>query len=96
MKSLNEAKYGFWGALARKAKSFLDEDGSPGESPGQYDAPMRQGPSRDGASVGVQVGSAILLPLPSSLIELLRIKLNHVCGTNVKSFNMCTDGFLTQ
>ncbi|KAG8085148.1 hypothetical protein GUJ93_ZPchr0010g8192 [Zizania palustris] len=43
MKNLNEAKYGFWGALARKAKSFLDEDGSPG----QYDSPARQQPSRD-------------------------------------------------
>ncbi|XP_062180876.1 uncharacterized protein LOC133885218 [Phragmites australis] len=48
MKSLNEAKYGFWGALARKAKSFLDEDGSPG----QYESPTRQEPPRDGASVG--------------------------------------------
>lgn len=28
MKSLNESKYGFWGVLARKAKSFLDEDNS--------------------------------------------------------------------
>ncbi|KAK3139108.1 hypothetical protein QOZ80_5AG0377880 [Eleusine coracana subsp. coracana] len=52
MKSLNEAKYGFWGALARKAKSFLDEDGS--GSPGQHESPMRHDPSRDGASVGVQ------------------------------------------
>ncbi|KAG8081652.1 hypothetical protein GUJ93_ZPchr0018g11325 [Zizania palustris] len=43
MKNSNEAKYGFWGALARKAKSFLDEDGSPG----QYDSPARQKPSRD-------------------------------------------------
>ncbi|KAL6593204.1 hypothetical protein ACP70R_049088 [Stipagrostis hirtigluma subsp. patula] len=47
MKSLNEAKYGFWGALARKAKSFLDEDGSPGQHTGQE-------PPRDVASVGVQ------------------------------------------
>uniref|UniRef100_J3M5X3 Uncharacterized protein n=1 Tax=Oryza brachyantha TaxID=4533 RepID=J3M5X3_ORYBR len=50
MKNLNEAKYGFWGALARKAKSFLDEDGSPG----QYDSPARQQPSRDSPPVGVQ------------------------------------------
>ncbi|BAF17085.1 uncharacterized protein [Oryza sativa Japonica Group] len=50
MKNLNEAKYGFWGALARKAKSFLDEDGSPG----QYDSPARQQPSRDAPPVGVQ------------------------------------------
>uniref|UniRef100_A0A0D9WF61 Uncharacterized protein n=1 Tax=Leersia perrieri TaxID=77586 RepID=A0A0D9WF61_9ORYZ len=51
MKNLNEAKYGFWGALARKAKSFLDEDGSPG----QYDSPARQQQtSRDAPSVGVQ------------------------------------------
>lgn len=26
MKSLNESKYGFWGTLARKAKSFIDND----------------------------------------------------------------------
>ncbi|KAJ6806454.1 uncharacterized protein M6B38_174585 [Iris pallida] len=26
MKSLNESKYGFWGVLARKAKSILDDD----------------------------------------------------------------------
>lgn len=25
-KSLNEAKYGFWGVLARKAKSILEDD----------------------------------------------------------------------
>ncbi|XP_062231088.1 uncharacterized protein LOC133928668 [Phragmites australis] len=50
MKSLNEAKYGFWGALARKAKSFLDEDGSPG----QYESPTRQEPRRDGVSVSFQ------------------------------------------
>jgi hypothetical protein len=56
MKNLNEAKYGFWGALARKAKSFLDEDGSPG----QYDSPARQQPSRDAPPVGVQVGTAVL------------------------------------
>jgi hypothetical protein len=59
MKNLNEAKYGFWGTLARKAKSFLDEDCSPE----QYKSP------RDDVHVGVQVRSAILLPLSSSLIE---------------------------
>lgn len=26
MKSLNESKYGFWGVLARKAKSLVDDD----------------------------------------------------------------------
>ncbi|XP_040993424.1 uncharacterized protein LOC121240045 isoform X2 [Juglans microcarpa x Juglans regia] len=29
MKSLNESKHGFWGALARKAKAILDEDSVP-------------------------------------------------------------------
>lgn len=29
MKSLNESKHGFWGALARKAKAILDEDTAP-------------------------------------------------------------------
>jgi hypothetical protein len=52
MKSLNEAKYGFWGALARKAKSLLDEDGSPG----QHESPTGQQLPRDGGSVNVQVG----------------------------------------
>ena len=56
MKSLNEAKYGFWGTLARKAKSFIDEDGSPE----QYDSPARQQPPRDGPSPGIQVRDSIL------------------------------------
>jgi hypothetical protein len=29
VKSLNEPKYGFFGNLARKAKTFLDEDNLP-------------------------------------------------------------------
>ncbi|ONK78247.1 uncharacterized protein A4U43_C02F16190 [Asparagus officinalis] len=32
MKSLNEAKYGFWGVLARKAKSILEDDNPSQES----------------------------------------------------------------
>jgi hypothetical protein len=56
MKSLNEDKYGFWGTLARKAKSFIDEDGSPG----QYDSPERQQPPRHGPSPGIQVRPSIL------------------------------------
>lgn len=37
MKNLNEPKQGFWGALARKAKSILDDDNEPQEldSPGR-------------------------------------------------------------
>ncbi|MED6198671.1 hypothetical protein PIB30_068681 [Stylosanthes scabra] len=36
MKNLNESKNGFWGALARKAKSIIDDDNitSPSEAPG--------------------------------------------------------------
>lgn len=51
MKSLNEAKYGFWGTLARKAKSFLDEDGSPGP----YESPTGQQSPIDGVPAGVQL-----------------------------------------
>lgn len=41
MKSLNESKHGFWGALARKAKAILDDDNvdqqpeAPGRTRGQ-------------------------------------------------------------
>uniref|UniRef100_A0A804QQW5 Uncharacterized protein n=1 Tax=Zea mays TaxID=4577 RepID=A0A804QQW5_MAIZE len=52
MKNLNEAKYGFWGTLARKAKSFLDEDCSPE----QYKSP------RDDVHVGVQLPHSKQLP----------------------------------
>ncbi|KAJ1262222.1 hypothetical protein BS78_09G090400 [Paspalum vaginatum] len=51
MKSLNEAKYGFWGTLARKAKSFLDEDGSLGP----YESPTGQQSPRSGVPAGVQL-----------------------------------------
>ncbi|PON72882.1 hypothetical protein PanWU01x14_063510 [Parasponia andersonii] len=37
MKNLNEPKHGFWGALARKAKSILDDD----NEPQQLDSPGR-------------------------------------------------------
>ncbi|XP_062081658.1 uncharacterized protein LOC133788260 [Humulus lupulus] len=39
MKNLNESKHGFWGALARKAKSILDDDNEPQQldSPGRTD-----------------------------------------------------------
>uniref|UniRef100_A0A0A8XZA9 Uncharacterized protein n=1 Tax=Arundo donax TaxID=35708 RepID=A0A0A8XZA9_ARUDO len=86
MKSLNEAKYGFWGALARKAKSFLDEDGSPG----QYESPMRQEPPRDSASVGVQHTRSQQLPRetwkfetpPSQKrSEAISSSLNYIGGT---------------
>ncbi|TVU18709.1 hypothetical protein EJB05_34821 [Eragrostis curvula] len=70
MKSLNEAKYGFWGALARKAKSFLDEDGSPG----QYESPTRQESPRDGAPVGVQFKQAEF----GICIYVLSLKLGNV------------------
>lgn len=37
MKNLNEPKHSFWGALARKAKSILDDD----NEPQQLDSPRR-------------------------------------------------------
>ncbi|XP_030504326.1 uncharacterized protein LOC115719421 [Cannabis sativa] len=37
MKNLNESKHSFWGALARKAKSILDDD----NEPQQLDSPRR-------------------------------------------------------
>ncbi|KQK06912.1 hypothetical protein BRADI_2g31230v3 [Brachypodium distachyon] len=86
MKSLNEAKYGFWGTLARKAKSFIDEDGSPG----QYDSPARQQPPRDGPSLGVQIPRSQQPPAetwksetpPSQKrSEALASSLNYIGGT---------------
>ena len=76
MKSLNEAKYGFWGALARKAKSLLDEDGSPG----QHESPTGQQSPRDDASVGVQVGICNPRPIMFALIDFLvaKFKINSL------------------
>lgn len=46
MRSLNESKQGFWGALARKAKSIIeDEQATP-----QSKAPERMGPQMPGAA----------------------------------------------
>nr|CAB3461840.1 unnamed protein product [Digitaria exilis] len=71
MKSLNEAKYGFWGALARKAKSLLDEDGSPG----QHESPTGQQSPRDGASASVQEGRTIVENKTADILQETR-KLN--------------------
>ena len=42
MRNLNEPKQGFWGSLARKAKSILDDDNEPQQSdaPGRSRAPI--------------------------------------------------------
>jgi len=86
MKSLNEAKYGFWGALARKAKSLLDEDGSAG----QHESPTGQQSPRDDASVGVQHPRSQQLPgetwkseTPPSQkrSEAITSSLNYIGGT---------------
>ncbi|CAM0957176.1 unnamed protein product [Alopecurus aequalis] len=86
MKSLNEAKYGFWGTLARKAKSFIDEDGSPE----QYDSPARQQPPRDGLSPGVQIPHSKQpqaetwkseTPPSQKRSEVLASSLNYIGGT---------------
>ncbi|KAM0903323.1 hypothetical protein ACQ4PT_018746 [Festuca glaucescens] len=82
MKSLNEDKYGFWGTLARKAKSFIDEDGSPG----QYDSPERQQPPRDGPSAGIQIPHSADTwksdtPPSQKRSEVLASSLNYIGGT---------------
>jgi len=86
MKSLNEAKYGFWGALARKAKSLLDEDGSAG----QHESPTGQQSPRDDASVGVQhprsqqlLGETWKSETPPSQkrSEAITSSLNYIGGT---------------
>lgn len=48
MKSLNEPKQGFWGTLARKAKSILDEDNvSPqNDTSGKTRLPLSGGAAR--------------------------------------------------
>ncbi|XP_037459308.1 uncharacterized protein LOC119330304 [Triticum dicoccoides] len=86
MKSLNEAKYGFWGTLARKAKSLIDEDGSPG----QYDSPTRQQPPRDGTSPAIH-RQHLQQPAPETWksetppsqkrSEALASSLNYIGGT---------------
>ncbi|CAL4907339.1 unnamed protein product [Urochloa decumbens] len=86
MKSLNEAKYGFWGALARKAKSLLDEDGFPGK----HESPTGQQSPQDGVSVGVQHPRSQQLPgetwkseTPPSQkrSEAITSSLNYIGGT---------------
>ncbi|CAN6333532.1 unnamed protein product [Urochloa humidicola] len=81
MKSLNEAKYGFWGALARKAKSLLDEDGSPGQ---QESSTGQQSPS-DGVSFSVQQlpGETWESETPPSQkrSEAITSSLNYIGGT---------------
>ncbi|XP_047095708.1 uncharacterized protein LOC124708064 [Lolium rigidum] len=82
MKSLNEDKYGFWGTLARKAKSFIDEDGSPG----QYDSPERQQPPRHGPSPGIQIPHSADTwksdtPPSQKRSEVLASSLNYIGGT---------------
>ncbi|CAL4899981.1 unnamed protein product [Urochloa decumbens] len=81
MKSLNEAKYGFWGALARKAKSLLDEDGFPGK----HESPTGQQSPRDGVSVGVQQlpGETWKSETPPSQkrSEAITSSLNYIGGT---------------
>ncbi|KAL0537565.1 hypothetical protein IC582_026544 [Cucumis melo] len=58
MKSLNESKHGFWGALARKAKAILDDDNGvqQPEAPGRM---REQGfGTGTGAGAGAGAGSA--------------------------------------
>lgn len=56
MKSLNESKHGFWGALARKAKAILDDDNGvqQPEAPGR----MREQGFGTGTGAGAGAGSA--------------------------------------
>lgn len=51
MKSLNEAKYGFWGVLARKAKSILEDD----DASQEFEHNGRSHPHLLNASAGGQV-----------------------------------------
>lgn len=50
MKSLNESKYGFWGVLARKAKSILEDD----NAAGQFEDHGRHRPQMLDTSIGGQ------------------------------------------
>lgn len=54
MKSLNESKHGFWGALARKAKAILDDD----NVVQQPEAPGRMREQGFGAGTGTGTGTA--------------------------------------
>jgi len=98
MKSLNEAKYGFWGALARKAKSLLDEDGSAG----QHESPTGQQSPRDDASVGVQhprsqqlLGETWKSETPPSQkrSEAITSSLNYIGGTIKNALEVSSSSF---
>lgn len=51
MKSSNESKYGFWGALARKAKAIIEDD-NVAQQPEPPARTSKQGP---GTVTGAQV-----------------------------------------
>ncbi|XP_077239239.1 uncharacterized protein LOC143880279 [Tasmannia lanceolata] len=58
MKTLNESKDGFWGILARKAKSILEDD----NIAKQFEAPSRTRPQMLETSTGVQYHQSHLSP----------------------------------
>jgi len=51
MKNLNESKYGFWGVLARKAKSLIDDE----NASQKFENSGRKQPQMFDSSTGGQV-----------------------------------------
>ena len=58
MKSLNETKYGFWGVLARKAKSILEDDNATQQFEDHGGSHLQM---PDTSATGCQVSDILLL-----------------------------------
>ncbi|KAI3861123.1 hypothetical protein MKX03_003163 [Papaver bracteatum] len=86
IKSMNEPKYGFWGVLAKKAKSILEDD----TVSQQFDTPTKTKPLAVDTTVGDQVqhtyrspesGRKTESPSLQKGIEAITSSLNFIGGT---------------
>ncbi|KAK8926392.1 hypothetical protein KSP39_PZI018629 [Platanthera zijinensis] len=77
LRSTNESKYGFWGVLARKAKSILEDD----VVSQQFDDCSWNGFQMLHTSEGSQFNQPNLSPEGSRKPENLASSLNHIGGT---------------
>ncbi|XP_020268652.1 uncharacterized protein LOC109844056 isoform X2 [Asparagus officinalis] len=85
MKSLNESKYGFWGVLARKAKSLVEDDNASQsfKNFGRKQPQMFDTKTGDESAEGSQKAEA----LPSQRSpDSLASSLNHIGGTIKNKF----------
>lgn len=77
LRSTNESKYGFWGVIARKAKSILEDD----VVSQQFDDHTEDGFQTLHTSEGSQFNQLNLSPESSRKSENLASSLNHIGGT---------------